>query len=272
VNTLQVQNNTLQVVSNAVLNPWSGNCSTTTDRKSGFRKSVASFYNAWANKGKTKCMVSGFVGEGDSVIAAHIVPVKAPSTSLRACGMTFADVNCSRNGLMLAKNIEKAFDKLLLSFVPKDPFHSSSLVLKIWDPELFESKLSVCDNSDITIESCEGQPLMFKGNPLIGEEVAYEDASVPFRRALSFQAQQAFAYAQSMGWISRDAEFRPFGTPPKSGKFATIYEVPLESTSFISSSQRRGSVWVCQACHGTNNMDEKKCEHCMLHRPPSDSE
>ena len=216
--------------------------STTTDRKSNFRNSVAKFYGAWtAKKNFATCMVSRVIGDGQSVVAAHIVPVSAQRTQLRACGMDRRDLNSTRNGLMLAKNIERAFDALRLSFVPKDPFRSSSLALKIWDPSLFEEKESVCDASNITIASCEGSPLMFEGNSLIGEEVPYDSASMPFRRALSFQAQHAFAHAQAMGWVSRDEEFHPFGTPTKTNKFATIFEVPLESLASSSASSSSSS-------------------------------
>eukprot|EP01036_Dinobryon_divergens_P028472 gene28472-37422_t len=81
-----------------------------------------------------------------------------------------------RNGLWLARNIEKSFDTLRLSFVPQDILHPRTLILVIWDEDT--RMTPIWDVHQDLIGQYEGCSLQLGGHE-------------PFRRALSYQAYLA---------------------------------------------------------------------------------
>lgn len=88
-----------------------------TNRSEKFRKKLVSHLGYDTTKGKRKrisytCMVTGLQSDADDIEAAHIVPAKSVVKGLACIGMTVADVNDVRNGLLLATAIHKAFDHL----------------------------------------------------------------------------------------------------------------------------------------------------------------
>ena len=116
--------------------------------------------------------------------------------------MTLADLNSSRNGLWLARNIEKAFDKLKLglSFVPQDILHPLTLKMVAWDDAVRETP--IWDTNSDVIGQYEGCPLHLDGHN-------------PFRRALSYQAYMAHNhYLKKPLPIDKDPCLPEFGTPP----------------------------------------------------------
>ena len=80
-----------------------------------------------------QCMASRKFGNGDEIVAAHIIPCKSSPAILNELHLRIADANSPRNVLFLATNIVHAFDRLQLSFISKDQLHPKSLVMKIWD-------------------------------------------------------------------------------------------------------------------------------------------
>jgi len=143
---------------------------------------------------KVSCMVSKFKGNGKEVIAAHIAPSSSPC-KLKYVGLEKVDVNNVRNGLFLAFGIEKAFDKLQISFIKSNPL-KDVLCLHIWDDECRKTPLWFGHKQ--TIGDFDGSPL------LLGKHD-------PFKRCLSYQAYQAHLN-------SNTKEDFPlyFGTPTKS--------------------------------------------------------
>ena len=65
---------------------------------------------------KAVCMATGLVLPKSNVIASHIMPL-ANRRSMRAMGLTRHDIWNPRNGMLLYKSIEKAFDRMeIVSF------------------------------------------------------------------------------------------------------------------------------------------------------------
>ena len=134
-----------------------------------------------------KCMVSGVLGglstnpnDSNSVVCAHIIPNRARSKTgvLKKLGYTAQDIDCVRNGLFLAYNIEQAFDKLQLCFVDDPNPLTDGLVMKIYD------------------DVCRDVPLYIGSDRFIGEFDGYAlklgEVHLPFRSALCYHAYYTF--------------------------------------------------------------------------------
>ncbi len=129
----------------------------------------------YSRKAKVSCMVTKLKGNGEQVIAAHIVPCSSSPLKLKYIGMGKDDVNNVRNGLFLAFGIEKAFDKLQISFIKSHPL-KDELYLRIWDDECRTTPL--WEGHQQTIGDFDGRPLLLGSHN-------------PFKRCLSYQAYQA---------------------------------------------------------------------------------
>lgn len=148
-----------------------------SERSSSYRKDFLRHlgYNPKKRK-QYPCMLTGQVGDGEKVVAAHIAPAKSKIRILNYIGMTADDINNPRNFLLLAKNVEVCFDRQQLSFVKENPL-SNDLILKIWDSSA--STIPIWESSKLLIGKYDGKKL------LLGDHN-------PFRRALSYQAYQAY--------------------------------------------------------------------------------
>ena len=86
----------------------------------------------------SRCMITGIDGDGSLVVCAHIVPKSVAQADLILLGLKLDFVNTVRNGLLLVKSLEVAFDECKLSFEQalfsdEDGAIRSGLRLKIWD-------------------------------------------------------------------------------------------------------------------------------------------
>ena len=238
------------------MNPWAL-AKSQSGRNSQFRAKLLSSYNeAGLSPGRARCQATGEIGSptGNNhevvVHAAHIIPVRCPDATMYAIGLDVSDKNSARNGLLLAVNIEIAFDNLKLSFVPSNPLDSLSLVLKIWDKSIRDTP--IWPNSARTIGEFEGMPLLFEGQPLIespssanalpaascsasstlslAQEAAFSAAAavpttIPCRRALWFHAHSARNLAIKEKWVTSDeADVAPFGPPARESAFGNMCE------------------------------------------------
>lgn len=104
------------------------------------------------------CSVSGYQ-PNDNVKLAHICPKSSNPDIRKLLGLSEKDVKTNfRNVILLSWNIERCFDRKLLSFVQKDPLHDT-LIMKIWDEEI--KNMPIFDGSPQKIGDFEGQPLTF---------------------------------------------------------------------------------------------------------------
>ena len=187
--------------------------------------------------GKVACMVSGELGSHTQVIAAHIHPHCSPIDTLNYAGLTRAEVDSVRNALLLADGIEKAFDRLDISFVPLSPVTPDRFVLKIWTSAGLAAS-GVVGKKGYHIGDVRPLPIWNskKQQHSIGEyegsELLYgPSSSAPLRRALSYQAWLAYDRALKQGWVSSAQEPPPdFGTPNDS-PFQRQRRLSLSSSS-----------------------------------------
>jgi hypothetical protein len=108
-----------------------------TSRDDYFRRNLLShlgYHKPKKGRGRKlfKCMLTREDGDSEEIVAAHIAPARSSIRKLATIGMTESDLSDVRNGLLLAKGIELAFDRLQLSFVKSNPL-SENLYLHIWD-------------------------------------------------------------------------------------------------------------------------------------------
>jgi hypothetical protein len=182
-------------ISSRLDNPWDRS-QLSGSRGENFRADLKRHLDLKTNM--IACMLTQIDGNGEQVCAAHILPCTTRKRIADQLSLTLDDLNLPRNGLFLAKNIEIAFDKLQLSFVPKDFLHPGTLKMVIWDE-------SVCD-----------QAIWHNHPNLIGQ---YEGCSLslgshnPYLRALSYQAYMAHATSVNMDDSTRPKEFGSPETP-----------------------------------------------------------
>jgi hypothetical protein len=101
--------------------------------------------------------------------------------------------------LFLSKGVEKAFDKLQISFIPVDILNPSSFKMKIWDDAC--RTLPIWEGSTHLIMNFEGSILNLMGHK-------------PFRRCLSYQAYQAYINHPKLLGLPLDPPAY-FGTPER---------------------------------------------------------
>jgi HNH endonuclease len=126
------------------------------------------------------CLLTGRAGK---LKLAHILPASADEDIKRTLQISDIDLWSFRNVLLLAVNIEMAFDRNKLSFVP-NPLRENTYVLKIWDDSvkntlIWDGAEISKEEDDNTIGYYEDKPLnLLKGNG---------DYLMPFKRCLSYQ-------------------------------------------------------------------------------------
>lgn len=132
----------------------------------------------YSKKGKVRCMLTGETGGGDCVVCGHIVPCSSKAIKIQSLGLTLDDLNTSPNLVFWAINIERAYEKLQISFVKSVSLNfTEEYVMKIWDDSIRASP--IWKGSLRTIGEFENKPL------ILGKHVI-------MKRGLSFHAIQAY--------------------------------------------------------------------------------
>ena len=205
-------------------------------------------------QGLARCQATGLVGvyhdecidhDDNQVCPSYIVPVECPEFMLKATGLEEHEVNSPINGLLLARNIQLAFDHQQLCFIPSNPLHTLSLTLKILDGDI--RTVPIWPGSPHSIGEFDGMPLLFPGQPLTSSaadaklalgsmsvssiEAAFASAvstAIPCRRALWYHARLATEIAVANGWMSAAdvLEKTPVQSriPERESKFLNILE------------------------------------------------
>ena len=131
------------------------------------------------------CQVLGAVDPNRvSVVNAHIWPRHA-TTDLPLFDLEPSDVHNARNVLRLQKDIERAFDRRKLTFIPD----GSKLRVRI-----------LCH--DLNAEVLSGTTVCFKD--IEGRELLHPESKGPFRRLLAHHCMVAHRHARAMGWNDQD--------------------------------------------------------------------
>lgn len=198
-------------------NPYSGSQFTTPDRKNDHRQKIVQFYYPSVRLDKVKCMLTGFFGDGKSVIAAHILPHSSKAEVTQLAGIEHSELNDPRNCLLLAEEIEEAFDRLDISFISDLKPFNPEFVLKIWTPaNLLPTKghpgdarlLDIVSKANVKKNVLKFVKKIgdFEGHPLTLPRL-------PFTRLLAFQAYLALERAKSNKWVLNNEHLPDFGTP-----------------------------------------------------------
>jgi hypothetical protein len=153
------------------------------------------------NPDRIACMISGKLGGSGQIIAAHIMPHSVKATSLLHLGITRGEVDSVRNCLMLSTAIEKAFDRLDVSFVPR---RVASRHVGAQDLDSAGTSTGLCAQA---LRRRSNHPFVggsaFQIGMFVGHELFCGSNSV-LKSALSNQARYAFLRSKSLGWV--DAE------------------------------------------------------------------
>jgi len=194
------------------LDPWekASNLSSKESAKKNFRRKVIKYYKREFNS-STLCMLTNELCEDYNSKAAHIWPAsKSTSSSLDRLGMHHADIASPRNGLLILRTIEQAFDLKRCCFI-YDPF-KKKLLFHIVDPSLNNENIF----SNIPFKDYEGEPLHHPKN------------RIPFLRMLSIHAKACFETQMRLGNINKKEfeEFKVFDEISNGKHYEELKEIP----------------------------------------------
>ena len=173
--------------------------------KSSLKEKVGNHYGSRKNpknkgeQSKYQCCVSGEWGEGREVVVAHLLPKRSDHVWLDR--LEIDDVDNYRNLVLLAYEIENAFDHQQLCFVPQNVHGGTEMVLRILDDKIREKHIH--PKSKRTIGEYHGEPMKF--NFLLNPGLKR-----PFSSVLSLHTLKSYELAKKKGWVPEDNE-----TPPK---------------------------------------------------------
>jgi len=147
------------------------------------------------------CMVLNKPLVKSKVIASHLWK-HAEAKRISILGLDEDDINDSRNGLLLAKIIEEAFDIKHVCFL-YNPIQQT-FTFRVLNPDLLTKRIYTPDpkiqgdhNYPDTFASLNNQPLHLPNGVF------------PYKRVLGFHARCAFKFARRALWIT-DAEHQVF--------------------------------------------------------------
>ena len=162
------------------------------------------------------------------VIASHIFRKK--NEDFCELLLQFVDINDLRNGLLLFKPIEKAFDEYDLSFI----FNSQNeeFELKLFNPHMQHLPLvnklerTVFQELLVGVELAENwensnEPIYIPNTTfdirttfgdLIGRPLIFKSTHRPYKKCLYFQASWARIMAIEKGWITVEYDFEDFSS------------------------------------------------------------
>jgi hypothetical protein len=202
-------------------------------REPGFREAMLNAYQAKGNDGMVFCMATGEYLSASLVAAAHLFKHAWHHNVSEAMG--FLDINDVRNGLLLMKPIEEAFDNCFLvlewrpnsaSTLAQSPASGDYVMHWLGDSELQIQDLKSYpwktnekldgdaqaslrtlkhQNAGVPLDAGEpakaGEPLKFAH--LNGGLLKFKSDVRPYRRCCAFQAERAIKIAISTGRIQQ---------------------------------------------------------------------
>jgi len=165
-----------------------------------FKNSLVSYYKCSHpnNANLLKCMVLNRFYDRPMVIASHIWKYCTHGDGLPEFGLHERDINSNRNGMLLCKDIEKAFDLKRICFLVHR-LHQEDLYVRVLDPSLSDPATSPIIN---------GTGVLF--SDIDGAKLDHPPGNYPFRRILDFHAKLSFDSAIRRQWIAPDAAYESF--------------------------------------------------------------
>ena len=195
----------LQALESTSLDPWEDIPSDSSRLRKTFHSDVVKYYHG-SEDAVAQCMVTGSVATGKTgVVAAHLWPFASSGIGLERFGLTKVDKHSPRNGLLLLKVVETAFNQKRVAFFFND-------VSKVFEFIVLDQLL---DNntigSDVTCVDEEGDSLSvprpatfsdFHGRALQLPPAASTYGAFPLRRLLAWHFAQSLNKAMELGWRS----------------------------------------------------------------------
>ena len=146
-----------------------------------------------------RCMVLDDFFPRNLVIASHIWKYSTNGRGLDEFGLLEENLSSARNGILMCRKIEEAFDIKRLCFLV-DRINTNNLVLKVLDPILLSS------TSPEVIPGY--SPLTFRD--VDGYSLKHPVKNIPFRRILDFHAKLSYKNAINLRWLAPNSTFDDF--------------------------------------------------------------
>jgi len=147
-----------------------------------------------------RCMILDHFFPKQLVIASHIWKHCTHGEGLDEFGLREDDLSNPRNGILMCRDIEQAFDTKRLCFLV-DRLRSDNLTVKVLDPVLLSpttSPMVISGHSTVKFSDIDGLVLQ---HPV---------GNLPFRRILDFHAKRSYQKAINRGWLAPSSTFDDF--------------------------------------------------------------
>ena len=175
-----------------------------------FKRAVVDFYQrrevtdpATDRIISARCMISGGVHKYGHLCAAHLVKHCKPEL-MTLYDLPQDDIDSPRNGILILKELELAFDHKTVCFL-RNPM-TGALVLRVLDPSLVGKRIHPSSTSEIrTFGDINGCVLQ------------HPAGNLPFRRILSMHAKLSLSRALRSGWIQNEEEIDMYYNISESG-------------------------------------------------------
>ena len=191
------------------LDPWTSTHRTKIEQ-AAFKQSLLMFYarrepdkpvdTPWA-----RCMASGAVLPAPLVKAAHIWKHATGGDGLEEFGLKPLDVHSSRNGLLLASQLEAAFDVKRIAF-RYDVLHDS-FRCRVLDPALKGTPTAVVSDAELASLRGYAAPAHVPFVSDVDSQLLQRPAdAIPFRRLLAWHYAVSMKHAAAKGWVSAEED------------------------------------------------------------------
>ncbi len=138
-----------------------------------------------------RCMATGIEMDKQHITAAHLHSKEERDSMFHVFAIHPHDFRSARMGLLLAENIESAYDALDVCFKPV-PLQPSTLVLTVLNKDVLDQRIAAPSKMP-TFKQVDGRSFVLPNRP--------------FMRLISFQYETAMENAFLYGWISEE-EFK----------------------------------------------------------------
>lgn len=194
------------------------------ERKKSLKRSLKKFYDCKLGNGIVRCMLD--MGLPSSVvIASHLF--RRANQHIAPDLLGIEDIDCDKNGLLLFKPIEKAYDDFHLGFIKNGEgelvckvFNRNILTVLLYDNLTEDQKNDMIKSHLLPSDWRTGiEPIYATGTTfnlrttygdLDGRPLAFKNLNRPYHRCLSFQARLALCKAREKNWIEDTFDFEDF--------------------------------------------------------------